>query len=75
MNLKQIKYEIEKNTPGLNKNLNRSTSIRMNNESSLDINERINDFRRQKIKNIKKIEEKMNEVKLLNNIIGSRNNI
>jgi hypothetical protein len=37
--------------------------VRLNNESFLDINERINEFKRKKSQNIKKIEEKIKEVK------------
>jgi hypothetical protein len=60
--LDSIKSEVFKNTPGLNSKLNRSTSVRLRDESVLDISDRLNEYKKKKSEKMRRIVTKMNEV-------------
>jgi len=60
--LRSIKDDIEKNTPGMSKKLNRSISIRRGDESLLEISDRIQDYKKRKSENLRKIINNINKV-------------
>lgn len=60
--LRSIKQDIERNRPGMSQKLNRSISIRGRDESLMDVSMRLQDYKRRKSENIKKIINKMNQV-------------
>jgi len=60
--LRSLKEDIDRNTPGMSQKLNRSISVRDRDETLMDISMRLQDYKRRKSVNIKKIVTKMNQV-------------
>ncbi len=66
--MRTIREDIERTTPGMSQKLNRSISIRGRDESLMDVSIRLQDYKRRKSENIKKIINKMNQVNYSNQI-------
>ena len=65
-NLKNLKEEIKRNTPGLNPKLNKSFSLsKIKDDNFPDISERLAKFQMKKDENLNKIIDKLNKVKII----------